>query len=89
MIIRIYDHIGPVGKVLIDIQEKGLIKWHDFICGLTFHKDGVYKERIKQIADEYANDKNKLLVVVNDVSKHSYPNRVSIRVMDLNQNENE
>jgi hypothetical protein len=83
MITKIYEHNDPYGKVLIDMRERGLLMWHDFICNFTFHKDGVYEEKINQIVDEYSNDKNKLLVIVNDVSTHPYPKRVSIRVMDI------
>jgi hypothetical protein len=83
MIIKTYDHNEPDGKVLIDMRDKGLLQWHDFICNFTFHKDGLYEEKIKQITDEYGNDENKLLVIVNDVSTHPYPKRVSIRVMDI------
>jgi hypothetical protein len=83
MIIKTYDHNGPDGQVFIDMRDRGLFQWHDFICNFTFHKDGVYKERIKQITDEYGNDENKLLVIVNDVSEHPYSKRVSIRVMDI------
>ena len=83
MITTIYDHIGPAGKVLIDIREKGLLMWHDFICNLTFHKEGVYEERIKQMTNMYDNDESKLLVIVNDVSEHAYSKRVSIKVIEI------
>jgi hypothetical protein len=83
MITKIYEHNGPSGKVLVDMRERGLLQWHDFTCNFTFHKDGVYEERIKQITDEYCNDENKLLVIVNDVSDHPYPKRASIRVMGI------
>jgi hypothetical protein len=83
MITKIYEHNGSSGKVLIDMRERGLLMWHDFICNLTFHKDGLYEERIKQMTDEYGNDENKLLVIVNDISEHPYPKRVHIKLMNI------
>lgn len=84
-----YEHVGPTGKVLINIPEKGVLYWYDFICNLTFHKEGLYEERIQQMSDVYGNDDNKLLLIVSDVSKHPYLKRVCVRVIDIKQNENE
>ena len=49
---------------------------------MTFHKEGIYEELIDTIEKT---NKDKILIVVNDNSKHGFVKRCYIRVCNKNE----
>ena len=68
----IFEKDSPSGVVMINMPELGIIRTINYIVNRTFHKDGAYEMMISEI--EKINQ-DKILVVINDNSKHGYVKR--------------
>lgn len=75
----IFEEDSPSGKVLIHIPEFGTRTWLSYITTTTFHEEGLYEEKIKNIEKD---NPDKILVIVNDNSNHGFVKRCFIRICD-------
>lgn len=72
----IFDKDSPSGEVLVGKTKI------QYITDMTFHKEGIYEELIDTIEKT---NKDKILIVVNDNSKHGFVKRCYIRVCNKNE----
>jgi len=75
----IIEKDSPSGEVLIMIPEFEIMTWLPYITDSTFHKEGLYEEKVKTIEKD---NPDKILVVVNDNSNHGFVKRCFIRIYD-------
>ena len=68
----IYDKKEPSGDLRIVIPELNIIKWITYVCDRTFHKYGVYEQKIAEFDENNPDD---ILVIINDNSNHGYVKR--------------
>ena len=53
-----------------------------YIVNRTFHKEGVYEEMVSEIEE---NNPDKILIVINDNSKHPYVKRCYLCVCSIDE----
>jgi len=79
MIKIVFEENVPVGEVLINLLDEKICCWEKYKCNWTFSTLDSFNNRINQIEMDQEN-KDKVLVIVNDSSKHPYTMRSSIRI---------
>ena len=70
----IFEENSPSGAVILNLPKFGILRELKYITSRTFHKAGIYEEFIYKIEQNIEN-KNKILIIVNDNSNHGFKKR--------------
>lgn len=70
----IFEKDSPSGAVMINLPEFGILRNLKYITSRTFHEDNVYEKFISKIEQDIEN-KDKILIIVNDNSNHGFKKR--------------
>ena len=84
MIKLIFEKDSPSGQVLINLPELKILKWINYSTNFTFHKSGIFEQKISEI-EQHTENKDKILIIVNDNSNHPYIKRSFICIYSENE----
>lgn len=79
----VFEKDKPSGEVLIQLLDEGILTWIPYIVNRIFTDDETYHQMINEI--EARDEKDKILLVVNDNSPHRYPHRCYIRAFTFDE----